>query len=78
MSYHQFSMKDTKARKLHRCIWCGELILKGATYKRESSVFDGGFQDHAWHPECLEAQSKYYKENRQEEFDPHENERPNP
>jgi len=59
MSYHQFSLHETKARKKHRCSWCGEPIPPGETYWREKSVYDGNFQNDAWHPECWEDFGQY-------------------
>ncbi len=50
--YHCFSNKLIIARKQHKCIWCGEKIEPGFEYMRQRSVFDGVFQNHAWHPEC--------------------------
>jgi hypothetical protein len=40
------------ARKQHRCIWCGEPILRGEKYRHERSVYNGEMQDHKWHLEC--------------------------
>ncbi len=54
--YHQFSLKLVTARKRHKCIYCGQLIEIGEQYHREKSVYEGQFQDHAWHPECLDDQ----------------------
>jgi hypothetical protein len=64
------------ARKRHRCIWCGESILPGETYRRERSVYDGEMQNFAWHPECSEAACAEWMEGADAEFCPHENERP--
>ena len=54
MSFHLFSSDGRKARKQHRCIWCGQAISPGDTYVDERSVYDGSFQNHRWHPECKE------------------------
>lgn len=53
--YHCFSMKETKVKKRHCCIYCGQSIVPGETYMREKSIGDD-WQDFAWHPECLEDQ----------------------
>lgn len=44
-----------KARKDHRCYWCGQQIKKGTTYHRWSGVSDGEFYSTAVHLECGEA-----------------------
>ena len=54
MSYTLFSQKTVIAKKRHKCIWCGEGIEPWTKYVREASVYDGDFQDHKWHAECLE------------------------
>lgn len=41
-----------KAKKEHVCVWCGEKIGIGETYRREKSVYDGDMQNFSWHPEC--------------------------
>ncbi len=53
MGYELLCETKPTARKDHRCIWCGQAIPKGSKYVHESSVFDGEFQNHHWHPECL-------------------------
>jgi hypothetical protein len=73
MSYHLFSKKDTVARKIHRCVWCGETIAPGSTYRYEVSVYDGTFQNHHWHPECDDDAGS---DGGDFEFIPHDNERP--
>ncbi len=75
MSYRLISESTLKAGKRHRCIWCGETIPKGSMYVREASTFDGDFQNHHWHPECRDASVDYFNDG-EDEFCPHENERP--
>ena len=75
MSYALLSATTPKARKEHRCIWCGQKILIGETYRHERSVYDGDMQNHKWHLECDKASAEYFAENG-EEFDPYDNERP--
>jgi len=50
-----FSDKVHMASKRHRCIWCGQGILKGDLFHRVTGSFDGQFQNNKWHPECHEA-----------------------
>lgn len=74
MSFTLLSETRPKARKDHRCIWCGEKILKGNIYVAERSVFDGEMQNHHWHEECLtDARNNSDYE---WEFTPYDNERP--
>jgi len=59
------------ARKFYACIWCQEIIQKGEKHVHQTSIYDGGFQDQRWHPECLAAMHRDYAENHEEEFPPH-------
>ncbi len=58
MSYQLLNSSTPKARKEHRCEYCGEKILVGETYLREKSVYDGHMQNCAFHPECSEKELK--------------------
>jgi hypothetical protein len=40
----------------------------GSLYRRESSVYDGAFQNFAWHEACLMDADEWFAETRQEEF----------
>lgn len=75
VSYSLIHETTQKATKRYLCIWCGEAVLPGHTYVREFSVYDGDTQKHKWHPECRNASAEYFREG-DEEFLPHENERP--
>lgn len=44
-----------KSRKIFRCSWCGERILKGEHCVYISSVYDGDFFTGRHHPECHRA-----------------------
>lgn len=74
MSYVCLLQKRVKARKGHRCVWCGESIPRLTEYIRENSIYDGRYQNHKWHPECLDA----LHDSGDEEFCPGDNERPSP
>lgn len=76
MSYALLRDSWPIARKKHRCIWCGEFILVGEKYRREQSVYDGEFQNHAWHPECNTDAQDYFLEFGDEEFSAYSAERP--
>lgn len=43
------------ARKEHRCIWCGQTILKGEKYDRWVGIFEGDFNCNKFHKECSKA-----------------------
>lgn len=53
-SYTEIQRCTRKARKPHRCIWCGEMIVAGECYEYERSVFEGDPQSNHWHLECTE------------------------
>ncbi len=63
-----------KARKEHRCIWCGEVIVVGNSYRYQSGVFDGEIQGNHWHAECFRAAAEEC--DWEFEFIPYENDRP--
>lgn len=63
---------EHRAAKRHRCIWCGEHIEQGERHCRQSGVFYGEFQTNRWHLECWDAAEFSVDD----EFMPHENERP--
>ena len=74
MSYTLLSETHPKARKEHRCIWCGQKITIGEQYVAERSVFDREMQNHHWHYECLkDARSN---QDYEWEFMPYNNDRP--
>jgi hypothetical protein len=54
------TIKDemVKARKPHRCIWCGETIEKGEVHQSRAYRFDGEFMHDRLHVECKEAMDK--------------------
>lgn len=77
MSYTQLTAATPKARKEHRCTYCGQKILVGETYYRENGVYDGDMQSLAYHPECYEQEQKDHEGESFWEIDPFEcNERP--
>jgi len=76
MSYTLFLSDQRTAKKAHTCIWCGQKILVAEKYTDERSVYDGNIQRHRWHPECHADSVKYFRESGEEEFTPHDNERP--
>jgi hypothetical protein len=44
-----------KARKPHRCIWCGEAIVIGERYRHWRGKFEGEVMSNDWHKECDDA-----------------------
>jgi hypothetical protein len=77
MSYTHLSDSQPIAHKQHRCIWCGQFIETGSRYERTASIYDGQFQNDAWHLECREAMrvEQLSSPGGEFEFYPHENER---
>ena len=75
MSYTLLSESHPVAAKEHQCIWCGQPIRVGETYRHERSIFQGEFQNHHWHPECDEVFTDICTHG-EEEFTPYDNERP--
>lgn len=43
-----------KSIKEHRCNYCGGTIEKGASYYKDTCVFDGEIYTWKSHPECME------------------------
>jgi hypothetical protein len=72
MSWQCLSSADRKARKSHKCIWCGEAILPGEKYVDVTGIFEGDFQNNKFHPECSATQQGEDDES----FCAYENERP--
>ena len=68
MTYHAFSKRLTTARVEHHCVWCCYPIPAGFRYVRERSVYDGTFQNFAWHDACLAAAYEWFEETGCEEF----------
>jgi hypothetical protein len=65
------------ARKKHICDWCGELILRGAGYRRYRWFDYGDAGTCRMHPECHSAMcDAAHEEGGWIEFSPGENERP--
>lgn len=64
-----------RAKKEHRCNWCGQRILVGESYLRSRVVFEGEPQTNKLHLECADAAAEDYRE-WGEGYMPHENERP--
>lgn len=53
-SYTEIERVVHKARKPHKCTWCGEMIVVGERYERERCVFEGDPQTNCFHLECAE------------------------
>ncbi len=66
-----------RARKEHRCTWCGESIAPGSEYLRWMSVDDSMYTN-KMHRECFDAcheECGYWGE---DEYRPFDNQRPPP
>ena len=68
--------KFVKARKDHRCTWCGETISKGENYWKWTGVIDAWTTSRV-HPECLEPLDEECADNGGE-YNPFHGERPEP
>ena len=55
MSYVSLTDVTRKARKSHKCIWCGRKITAGFKYQYTSGIFEGDFQSNHWHLACWDA-----------------------
>jgi len=64
-----------KARKGHRCSWCGEPINPGEEYTRWRYYGDDGVGTVKMHPECEAAQQREVDQGGENEFTPYEQER---
>ena len=63
---------EQKARKGCKCIYCGQQILAGDLYKKQSGVFEGDWFTNRYHPECWDD----LELSGDDEFCPYSNERP--
>lgn len=72
MSARLIRAEAPKARKNHRCIWCGQSILKGFEYLLVIVEWEGGLETQKWHEECYGCAAA----DCDEEFLPYSNERP--
>lgn len=77
MSFVTIADVERKARKLHRCVWCGQAIEVGSRYRYVRGVFEGEPQSNHFHLECnAAARALAIEAGGDGEFVPHENERP--
>ena len=68
-----FDKELVKARKDHKCTWCGQPILKGTQYHKWVNVDDSWFTNKV-HDECLDPLDEECRE--MGEYYPYDNERP--
>lgn len=71
MGWWPLSETTPKAKWQHTCIWCGQFILKGERHAKVTGTYDGEFQSHRFHVECLEACGKELAEVKEDYFEPH-------
>jgi hypothetical protein len=77
MSVEIITTEKRKARKRHRCTWCGEWIGIGETYTHERVRVDGDMGVNKLHAECDEALSELAAyEGGTCTYTPYDNERP--
>jgi hypothetical protein len=68
------TMRMHKARKQHKCEWCGEPIEIGSPCEHFVGTWHNEFQDWRMHPECYVNASK--ADSLTDGVAPYENERP--
>lgn len=76
MGYQHLTTETRKARKPHRCIWCGQGIAAGDQYHHVRGVMDGDMQVDDWHPECRTTAADECGTDGEWEFTAWDNERP--
>lgn len=52
MSYTELRCIERKARKEHRCVWCGQKIEKNTLYFDRGYIFEGELKSDKIHLEC--------------------------
>jgi hypothetical protein len=52
----------TKAKKNHRCYWCGEWIPIGSSYYYEAQISEGDFGTLSLHLECKITVDEYVED----------------
>jgi hypothetical protein len=67
--YH--APETRKARRKHRCTYCGEEILRGTEYVHQTGVYNWRWYRNKMHPECFG--EDWYADSG---FTPYSNERP--
>ena len=75
-SYTMIAHESRKARKPHKCIWCGEVIIAGTKYLYERCIFEGDPYSNCWHHECNDYAVELNAGEYCWEFDPWQNHRP--
>ena len=57
-----FKAITRKARKIHKCNECGEVILPGCEYKYESGVWDGTPDSYKTCLDCMSVRDEFFCE----------------
>lgn len=76
MADHHQTPTHPKAKKEHRCIYCGGPILVGEQYVQQEGFYDGAPYRNRYHAECYEScadECRYYNDR---EFYPYNGEYP--
>lgn len=55
VDYHEGTLREKKARKIHTCAECKQPIDKGEIYIRNSVRINGSYTSHARHKDCVDA-----------------------
>jgi len=71
VSFQLLSESNPVARKVYRCIWCGEDIIKGEKHYAYSGRYDGEFQSARTHLECRAAMCQMHPHDLADGFEPY-------
>lgn len=55
MSWSHIADAHPIARKVHQCVWCGQMIEKGEKHYSYTGTMDGEFQHNRAHLDCESA-----------------------
>jgi len=76
MSDHHRIPTHPKARKEHRCIYCGGPIVVGEQYTQQTGYYDGEAYTNRYHAECFDDCAEEFRQSGDWEFTPHSAEYP--
>lgn len=76
MSDHHSTPTHPKARREHRCIYCGGPIPVGEQYVQQTGIFDGSPYRSRYHAECFETCVEECRSGGEWEFSPYDGEYP--
>lgn len=60
-----YSQQQVKARKEHKCYWCGDTIMPGEKYYRVAGIYEGDFSTRKECDTCNTTVAEYCEQNRE-------------